>query len=180
MQTANILLSLAGDSGNQVQKFGVTAAEIAVLNAIHGDGSVTDIEPAGDIKRSHREERARLLATYGKMQDGRDMSPVSTLFPGAAARVFETLAELDLPEEHFKATARMSATAPESEVDEPELPLAAPMTPAQKRAAKAAAKRAAKAAAKAAEAKVDEQPAVDDDGDDDDGIEDMNDKDVLA
>lgn len=122
MQTAHILLSLAGDSANQVPKYNVTAAEIAVLNAIHGDGSVIDIEPAGNVNRTHREERARLLSIYAKMQDGKDVSPVSTLFPGAAARVFETLAELDLPPEMYKAKERVTAADAPVGVPEPSLP----------------------------------------------------------
>lgn len=191
MQTANIILSLGGDSGNQVPKYGVTAAEIAVLQAIHGNDAVADIEPLGDVQRSHRDERARLLAIYGRMRDQRDVSPVSILFPGVAARVFETLAELDLDESFFKATGRVAAKA------EPvaERPAAAPTaievvskSAAEKRAEAAAARRAAKqaaaqaaqqaaaeaaAAAAAAEAAA-EQP--DEDADDEaDGIGEIND-----
>ncbi|HEV2155409.1 hypothetical protein [Bradyrhizobium sp.] len=109
MQTANILLSLGGHHGNTVPKFGVTAAEIAVLRAIHGDESIKDVEPGHVIKTTHRTERDRLLGIYGgaKFEDGRPI--VESLFPGVAARVHETLAELELPGDFFKATGRMSA-----------------------------------------------------------------------
>ena len=102
MQTANILLALGGDSGNQVPKFGVTAAEIAVLRAIHGEDAVTNVLPleAGD-NRTNRTELARLRARYGAAQDGEGNKVVGTLFPGAAARVFETIDELELPEALF-------------------------------------------------------------------------------
>lgn len=112
MQIANILLSLGGDHGNTIPKFAVTAAEIAVLRAIHGDEAVNDIEPLGDVKRSNREERARIGAIYGqaKIPDTKQ-SIVESLFPGAAARVFETLEELDLPGEFFKATGRLTASS---------------------------------------------------------------------
>lgn len=176
MQTANILLCLAGDTGNQVPKRGVTAAEIAVLNAIHGDGACVDIEPAGDVQRSHREERARLLHIYGKIQDGKDVSPVGVLFPGAAARVFETLAELDLPPEQFKAKTRVTADdapvaqTPSAASVEPDKPL----TAAQKRAA-AKLQRDAEKAAPTADVNPTGTTVVEEDGEDD-GIGEMPDK----
>lgn len=109
MQVANCLLSLGGDHGNQVMKHGVTAAEVAVLRAIHGDDSVQEIEPSGQVKRSHREERERLLSTYGSAK-GEDEKPiVAGMFPGVAARLFEHLDEIGLPDSYFKATGRLSA-----------------------------------------------------------------------
>jgi len=109
MQTANILLSLAGEHGNTVPMFDVTPAEVAVLNVIHGNDSVKEIEPLKDIKRSHSVELERLQRRYGKPQtDGRG-NPVSMLFPGAAARVFERFDELNIPEDFFKAEKRVSA-----------------------------------------------------------------------
>jgi hypothetical protein len=109
MQTANVLVSLGGDHGNTVPKYGVTAAEIAVLRAIHGDDAVNDVEPSGDVKRSHRDERGRLLAIYGAAKDDNQKPIVEGMFPGVAARVFETIAELDLDESMFKATGRLKA-----------------------------------------------------------------------
>lgn len=113
MQTANIILALAGDTGNTVPKFGVTAAEIAVLRLLHGEDAVFDIEPVGEIQQSHRAEIERLSKAYGKTQpDGRYIAPaVSALYPGAAARVFEKLSELDLPEELFKPVERAKPRA---------------------------------------------------------------------
>jgi hypothetical protein len=122
MQTATILLAIGGHQGNTVQKRGVTPAEVAVLIAIHGNAAVSDIEPddipvslTGDnvVKRSDRAERARLLEVYGKLQNVNgqivDTSPVSTLFPGAAARVFHDFDELGLDESFFKAATRVKA-----------------------------------------------------------------------
>lgn len=116
MQTANVLVSLGGDSGNTVPKQRVTAAEIAVLMAIHGNESVNDVEPCGDIKRSNREERARLLSIYGAAKDDMNKPIVEGMFPGVAARVFETINELGLADSMFKATGRM--TAPAAPVEE--------------------------------------------------------------
>jgi hypothetical protein len=106
MQTANIMLALGGDTGNTVPKRGVTAAEIAVLRAIHGDESVFDIEPADDIDRSHKSELARLHLNYGKAVNGENVSHVAALFPGAASRVFDTLAELEIDESFYKPLSR--------------------------------------------------------------------------
>jgi hypothetical protein len=115
MQTANCLLSLGGDHGNQVMKHGVTAAEIAVLRAIHGVEAVQDVQPSGHVKRSHREERERLLGTYGHAKGEDEKHVVASMFPGVAARVFENLDELGLPDSYFKATGRLTAAdAPET------------------------------------------------------------------
>lgn len=126
MQIANVLLSLGGDHGNQIMKHAVTAAEIAVLRAIHGDDAVQEVEPTGDVTRTHRAERERLLNTYGAAKSDDQKPIVESMFPGIAARVFEKLHELELPDSFFKATGRLkapAAAAPVGEVAaEPEAP----------------------------------------------------------
>lgn len=115
MQTANIMLDLGGDAGNQIPKLGVTAAEIAVLIAIHGESAVHDIEPVGDVPEhegnrwTNRYELDRLRRIYGRAKNSEDTSHVEVLFPGVAARVFEVLDELNLPDEFYKPTARAKA-----------------------------------------------------------------------
>lgn len=105
MQTANCLVHIGGDSGTAVPKYGITASEIAVLRAIHGPDSITEVEPAEDVNRSDRTEIGRLHEIYSRpdVKDG----PVHTLFPGVAARAYQTLAELEIPEEFFKAESRV-------------------------------------------------------------------------
>lgn len=124
MQIANVLVSLGGDHGNTVPKYGVTAAEIAVLRAIHGDDAVNEVEPAGDVKRSHPQERGRLLQIYGAAKDDNQKPIVEGMFPGVAARVFETIDELGMDDSMFKATGRMKAAPrivePEPEAVEPQ------------------------------------------------------------
>jgi hypothetical protein len=107
-ETANILLALGGDAGCTVPKFGVTAAEIAVLRAIHGEDAVIDIEPLGTVERTNRAELDRVRAIYGRATDGNMNSIVNFLYPGAAARVFESLDELGIPEDFYKAETRVS------------------------------------------------------------------------
>lgn len=117
MQIANALVALGGDKGNTVPKMNLTAAEIAVLRAIHGLDSVLEIEPVGEIERGNREERTRLRMAYpAKDEDGNVI--VDMLYPGAGARVYEGLDELELPEEAFKAEKRMTS-APQVEGEAP-------------------------------------------------------------
>lgn len=118
MQTANIMLALAGDVGNTIPKYDVTPAEIAVLRAVHGDEAVFDIEPTGDIDRTNRQELSRLGAAYATSRlFGTDVRAVASLFPGAAARVHESFDELDLPDNVWKAETRAK---PETKAAEPE------------------------------------------------------------
>ncbi len=117
MQTATIMLSLAGDSGQQFQKYNVTPAEVAVLRAIHGEGAVTDVdinevEAEDDGRtRTDRAELGRLRGMYDKREPG-VTSAIDALFPGAASRVFATFAELDLPDEFYVAEERKPKKAP--------------------------------------------------------------------
>lgn len=115
MQTANILLSLGGDHNNTVPKYGVTAAEIALLQAIHGNDAVTEVEPLGDIQVTNREELERLNGEYGGAKDNQGNRIVELVYPGRAAAVFRSLDELELIPEQFKVTARASIEAPAPE-----------------------------------------------------------------
>ncbi len=115
MQRANILLSLGGDSGNTVPKFGVTAAEVAVLRAIHGDDAVNDIVITDEVTVSNKAELHRLKQIYGGAKDSEQKAYVDILYPGAAARVFETFEELELSDVQYK-TAPAPAAAPAAEV----------------------------------------------------------------
>ena len=71
MQLARILLALGGDAGNTVPKTGITPSEIAVLRIIHGEESVKEIEPYGQVDRTSRQERQRLVELYGRNIEGR-------------------------------------------------------------------------------------------------------------
>lgn len=128
MQTLNATVAIAGDTGTTVQKYGITVAELAVLRLLHGDDAVFDIEPVSEVARKHRDEIERLSEIYGTRQpDGRKTAPaVHALFPGAAARVFETLDELDLPEELFKPETRKRASTPKSAAQPVVVPADAP------------------------------------------------------
>lgn len=165
MQTANIMLRLGGDAGNTVPKYGVTASEIAVLRVIHGDDAVVDIDPLGEaaVKLSHRAEIQRLGETYGRMIDGSFVAPaVSSLFPGAAARCFETIKELDLDPSFFVPTGRATAMAKWDAATAVAKADAKPAKPLSKKAAAAAALAAAAEAAAAADAEPDDDEGIGD------------------
>lgn len=121
MQLVNAEVALGGDQGNTVPKYGITPTEIAVLRAIHGDEAVLNIEPVGEVKRSHRDELARIKGIYGNARTGENEVIVEVLFPGMAARVFETLEELGVDESFMKPASRVSATlAPKPAEEDPQ------------------------------------------------------------
>jgi len=158
MDYANILLSLAGDDGNTVPMIAVSAAEIALLSAIHGEAAVNEIEPCAapaDAEPHNRAELRRLREKYGRAKDDNDTAIVDVLYPGAAARVFETLDELGIDESFYKAEARVKA-APVKKAEAP--------------------KPRGKAKAEASAPVVEDAPAAD--TEDDDGVRDM--PDVMA
>lgn len=120
MQTANVMLAIGGDAKNTVPKYGVTAAEVAVLRYIHGEDAVFDIEVTGSVERTHRQEIGRLTEVYGRQEGERRVSPaVADLYPGAAARVFETFDELELPDELYAAAGRKVAAPAKPKKDAP-------------------------------------------------------------
>jgi hypothetical protein len=107
MQLANAIVAIGPDGLSSVPKYHVTPGEVAVLVAIHGEGAVTEIEILEETtKRSNREERERLIGAYGRAKDGEDKPIVVQMFPGAAARVFETFDELGLEDICFKEAPR--------------------------------------------------------------------------
>lgn len=115
MQTASILLAIAGDTGSIVPKYNVTAAEVALLQAIHGEHSVSEIEVTGDAvdgngkPRGNRSELGRLRNIYGHAKNADGDLVLDTLYPGAGARVFETFDELEIDDSLFKDGKRSKA-----------------------------------------------------------------------
>lgn len=179
MKLANIMLAIGGGRDNTIPKYAVTAGEIAVLRAIHGEDAVFDVEPTDETAlndnggpRTNRQELARLKALYGKASDSNGAPLVENLYPGMAARVFEAFDELDLPEDYFKATGRVKATAPVREAAAPVKKTKAELIAyAKTNGIEVDEKASAKAIAEAIEAA--EAPAPAEDEDDLDGIEDM-------
>lgn len=103
MELANVLLALGGDRNNTVPKERVTAAEIAVLAAVHGNDAVFDIEPLSETSNtSFRDERERLMRLYpAKNEDNKLI--VLEVYPGVSPVLHTEIASLGLDESLFKA-----------------------------------------------------------------------------
>ena len=82
MQILNAMVALTGDRNNMLYKEGLTPPEIVLLQQLHGEGSILQIEPVGEQAREPLAEISRLKELYplhhARIQDiWRD-------FPGAA------------------------------------------------------------------------------------------------
>jgi hypothetical protein len=112
LQAANIMVAIGGDRGHTVPKFGVSATEISILQAIHGPGSIYDVEPVDNLKDEDgkpvrgRDELARLRQVYDT-EAGKNA--FAALYPGIGAKAVEDLDDLDIPEENMKAVERVKA-----------------------------------------------------------------------
>lgn len=62
MKLYDCKLRLGGNVVNEVRKEKVSAAEVIIMRAIHGDDAVIEIVEVGEDKRSDAEERDRLAA----------------------------------------------------------------------------------------------------------------------
>jgi len=100
-EIADMIVSLGGDINNTVPRYGVTAAECAVLQAIHGNDAVNSIKPAGSVRRTNRAEKARIVALYAPNEHSNGAKVLARLYPGAAARMFERYDELEISESQF-------------------------------------------------------------------------------
>lgn len=66
MQLYNCKVRLHGSLYNEVNKEGVSAAEVTVLRVIHGHDAIADIVAAGKNDRDDDEEREHLQQVYGE------------------------------------------------------------------------------------------------------------------
>lgn len=96
MELATCMVALGGDIGQTVEKYNVTPSEVAVLRVIHGNDAVFDIRPHSKSNRTSAFERARLISEYGRGMDGEIRClAVERLFPGVAARLFDSFSEIE-------------------------------------------------------------------------------------
>ena len=84
MQLYDCKVRLNGSVANEVVKHEITAAEIMVLRALHGEDSVVDIKAGRMDKRSHTEERQRLYGIYanGNTLNAETMGPRMAMLRG--------------------------------------------------------------------------------------------------
>ncbi len=114
MQTASCTVRLSGSRDNTVHKPSVTVAEIAILRAIHGSESVTNIVTLENDKRPHRAERERLEKLYGKATDAADKRVIDLVFPGINTPLPNTLADIGLAEQEEDEEVVVSGKKPKS------------------------------------------------------------------
>ena len=73
MQVLNAMVALGNDRYNMLWKTNITPPEILLLQQLHGQDAVTQIEPVGEIDRQPFEELDRLKTAYpihrAKVQD---------------------------------------------------------------------------------------------------------------
>lgn len=91
MEYANVQIRLAGSLENVVHKE-VAASEIPVLREIHGHDAVLFVNQTRSEKIDLAEERIRLDLNYKP-------EVVSKIYAGAAARLFENLADVGFASE---------------------------------------------------------------------------------
>lgn len=113
MQRCNCSVRLGGDIANTVEKENVSPAEIAVLTAIHGEGSVINIRKTIMDKVPHRQERGRLSTHYGH-------HIVDRLFPGEFTPLPVNLSDIEVG--HPAEEAAEGDAGAETAADEPQLP----------------------------------------------------------
>lgn len=97
MQKLKCEVALAGDVRQLVPKT-VTVPELVVLQAIHGHGSVQNIQVVGMDKRPHRDELDRLHRVYGKAGEEEGKGVVARLFPGYAPQLPVRLSDIGMAE----------------------------------------------------------------------------------
>ena len=110
MDYVNLQVAIGVDVGNTVPNFFVPVSEVAILAAIHGPDSLTEIEvvdaPDGVDELTSREEIERLASIYGRVTDSEGVSILRQVYPGAGAKVMTDVSDLDIPEGAMKVTER--------------------------------------------------------------------------
>lgn len=91
MQTAQCSVRLGGELTSVVDKSNVTAAELGVLRAVHGEGAVIGVVPTGEIAVNNREEKERLAAIYARRDRGKEI--LERTYPGSNPSLPQTIAD---------------------------------------------------------------------------------------
>lgn len=64
MHVVSATIAIAGDQNNKLVKHNITAAELALLQVLHGHDSVTDLKVTSRRRVDQRAERDRLMMEY--------------------------------------------------------------------------------------------------------------------
>jgi len=68
MHVVTCTIAIGGDQNNKLVKHNVTAAELAVLQQLHGHDSITDLKVTARKRVDQKAERERLLLAYPSHQ----------------------------------------------------------------------------------------------------------------
>lgn len=130
MQFYNAWLKLGNDPNNTVPQHGISAAEIVMLDRIHGQGAVHDIEPTNYETRSARDEKGRLMDRFNPnvgdtmLEDPDAVSIVEKVFPGLNPSLPTTLDDLaSWDESRFSYEARKRREREAAAADKKQPPL---------------------------------------------------------
>lgn len=100
MKFYNLKLRLAGALHHEVRLQNISAAEVTLLDAIHGTGSVSELMLSGEKEytpRDHRVERRRLEVKYGQdWNKEKHLVIIRDLFGVSASRLPESVTLDDL------------------------------------------------------------------------------------
>lgn len=95
MQRYSCNVRPGGDLIHDVPKTGVSAAEVMILNHIHGEGAVVNIQPEKMDRTPSKVEYKKLVETYGDR-------PVIEVFGSGYNVQLPSKLELDSEEEEFE------------------------------------------------------------------------------
>ena len=110
MQRVNCFVRLGGDMLNTVPKQGVTVAEIAILQHLHGADAVVEIQPTTNKQDiAHAAEIERLRDTYG-------LKAFAEVFPGRITNLPIYLKDIEIDKDSpFLVSNARKAVAGEDE-----------------------------------------------------------------
>ncbi len=116
MQHADILVRINGDARHTSPRYNVSAAEINLLMAIHGDDAIVEVNQIpGSVEVDPRELLER-MATFYTAKDADDRPILASVYPGARPQLVQTIKALGLPAVAFKAVERAKPMEPDAEL----------------------------------------------------------------
>lgn len=103
MQYVDGLVAIGGDIRNKLFRKGMSVAEMAVLRAIHGEDSLSDLRVSSKARVAHDVERERLLQLFPKYGN-----IVIGLYRDHGGKFPTDVRELKLPSACFASTSTVA------------------------------------------------------------------------
>ncbi len=116
MQHADILVRINGDARHTSPRYNVSAAEINLLMAIHGDDAIVEVNQIpGSVDIDPRDLLER-MATFYTAKDADDRPILASVYPGNRPQLVQTIKALNLPAVAFKAVERAKPMEPDADL----------------------------------------------------------------